>query len=153
MLGNLEIFHYGLVVEDIDAAMDALGSRFELTWAPVQETPVHVHTGDGENLTENLRFTYSVQGPPNLELIQSTERKLWSPGPTGHLHHVGAYDDDFTGALERFQSNGSVLEFGGGHGEQPKGFAYFLVPGGARVEIIDGGRRALFDEWLAGGQY
>jgi len=153
MLGKLEIFHYGLVVEDIDAAMDSLGRHLELTWAPLQEIPVHVRTGSGENVTENLRFTYSAQGPPNLELIESMERRLWSPGPTGHLHHVGAYDDDFAGALERFTSDGSVLEFGGGRGDDPQGFAYFLVPGGARIEIIDGTRRAAFDEWLAGGRF
>lgn len=152
-LGNLNVFHFGIVVEDIHASMTELGERFDLTWAPLVEAPIDVRTAEGERVTEHLKFTYSSQGPPNIELVESRERRLWTPTPDGMIHHVGAYDDDFAGAVARNTATGASLEFGGGHAEQPVGYAYFRVPGGMRVELIDGARRANFEAWFAGGEF
>ena len=44
------------------------------------------------------------------------------------------------------------LEFGGGDGPVPVGFAYYTAPGGIRVELVDATRKADFDLWWSGGE-
>jgi hypothetical protein len=60
---------------------------------------------------------------------------------------VGAFADDVTIP----PGPGMSLEFGGGHGEKPAGFAYYVSAAGMRVELVDGSRREQFQEWFAGG--
>ena len=151
MLGNLDVFHVGLVVEDLDASMRELGRRLELTWAPVQQRRQRVRTGAGEVIDEHIRWTYSVQGTPHLELVESQERRLWQPGPPGQLHHIGVFADDFAAASRGYAESGAAVEFGGGDGDEPAGFVYHQLPGGLRLELVDGRRREHFRAWMAGG--
>ncbi len=153
MLGSLDIYHFGIVVEDIEVAMEDLGERLELTWAPLQRRRQTVITGDGQEVSEQIAFTYSVQGTPHLELIDSEERRLWSPGPAGQLHHLGVFVDDIPAESARLSSQGARLEFGGGDRRAPAGFAYHLLPGGLRLEIVEESRRAQFAAWMAGGAF
>ena len=66
-------FHVGALVRDIDQAAadfaEILGLRFE----PVRSAPLV--SG------EVMRFCYSLQGPPYLELVQMAETSvgLWAP--------------------------------------------------------------------------
>ena len=150
-LGTLDVYHVGSVVEDLDAAMRSLGATLGLTWAPVQVRAQAVRNAAGEVVSERIRFTYSVEGTPHLELIESTERSVWRPGPVGALHHVGAFADDVAAASRRLAASGAALEFGGGRGAEPAGFAYHLIPGGLRVELVEARRRDEFVRWMAGG--
>ena len=50
-------YHVTMVVDDVKAAMADMTRLFGLQWAPLQ--------GDG-------LFTYSLQGPPYLELLKRT---------------------------------------------------------------------------------
>ena len=151
-LGTLDVFHVGVVVEDLDDAMRALGGTLDLTWAPVQEREQVVRTGDGELRSDQIRFTYSVEGVPHLELIESATRRVWQPGPPGQLHHVGVFADDVAASSRRLAADGAPLEFGGGDADDPAGFAYHLVPGGLRVELVEAARREQFARWMAGGR-
>jgi hypothetical protein len=153
VLGNLDIYHFGIVVEDIEAAMRDLGERLELTWAPLQRRRQTVCTGDAQKASEQIAFTYSVQGTPHLELIESEERRFWVPGPAGQLHHLGVFADDVPAESARLAAEGSPLQFGGGDGPKPAGFAYHLLAGGLRLEIVEEGRRAQFAAWMAGGSF
>jgi Glyoxalase/Bleomycin resistance protein/Dioxygenase superfamily len=148
VLGKLDVFHVGVVVDDLDAAMTAMGANLGIRWAPVQERTQTVRRGDGEVRREAIRFTYSVDGPPHLELIDSASDALWATTPPGCLHHVGAFADDVTLA----PGPGMTLEFGGGDGPEPVGFAYYTAPGGIRVELVDAGRKADFERWWSGGE-
>ena len=147
MLGKLDVFHVGLVVADIELAMKAIGENLGIAWAPVQNRTQRVRTGAGEVREEPIVFTYSSDGPPHVELIQSTPESVWQVTPEGCLHHIGAFADDVTVA----PGPGISLEFGGGRGEKPAGFAYYVSAGGFRVELVDGSRREQFQEWFAGG--
>ena len=150
MLGTLDVFHFGVVVPDIEMAMAEFGRRFSLTWAPLQERDQKATTGGGEQVSEHIRFTYSVQGTPHLELVQSTDARLWRAG-VGELHHIGVFADDLVAESARLAAEGSPLDFCGGHTGQPVGFAYHLVPGDLRLEVVDGTRREQFARWMAGG--
>lgn len=152
-LGNLEVHHVGTVVEHLETAMEIATRDLGVSWAPVQEGAPRVRTADGEVLAEDIRFTYSVQGTPHLELIESPDGRLWRPGPPGTLHHLGAFVEDLAAESARLVAGGMGLEFGGGAREQPEGFAYFLAPAGIRIELLDAQRRPDFERWLGGGDF
>lgn len=145
MLGKLDVFHVGLVVPDMDLAMKTIGENLGIGWAPVQQSTQPVRTGAGEVREESIVFTYSSEGPPHVELIQSTAGSVWEVTPAGCLHHIGAFVDDVTVAPP-----GMSLEFGGGRRERAAAFAYYTAPGGLRVELVDGSRREQFEAWFAG---
>jgi len=147
MLGKLDVFHVGLVTADLELSMKTIGENLGIAWAPVQQRTQRVRTGAGEARDEPIIFTYSSDGPPHVELIQSTPGSVWEVTPAGCLHHVGAFADDVTVP----PGPGMTLEFGGGHGEKPVGFAYYLSAAGFRVELVDGSRRDQFKAWFAGG--
>lgn len=150
-LGNLDVFHLGTVVPSLETAMDAIGRDLGVSWAPVQERDQRVRTGSGEVLVEHIRFTYSREGIPHLELIESREQRAWRVCDGGALHHAGAFVDDVAAESARLVAAGVPLEFGGGAREQPAGFAYHLAAGGIRFELVDGSRRADFMRWFDGG--
>jgi hypothetical protein len=147
MLGKLDVFHVGLVVPDLELAMTTIGENLGIAWAPVQQRTQPVRTGAGEARDEPIIFTYSSDGPPHVELIQSTPGSLWEVTPTGCLHHIGAFAEDVTVP----PGPGMSLEFGGGNGEKPAGFTYWISPAGMRVELVDGSRREQFQAWFSGG--
>jgi Glyoxalase/Bleomycin resistance protein/Dioxygenase superfamily len=146
VLGKLDVFHVGLVVSDIEDAMRRIGENLAVAWAPVQQRTQPVRTGAGVVREEPIVFTYSSDGPPHVELIQSTPGSVWTLTPAGCLHHIGAFVDDVT-----VPPLGMTLEFGGGRGEKPAGFAYYTAPAGIRVELVDGSRREQFEAWFGGG--
>jgi hypothetical protein len=148
VLGTLEVFHVGVVVEDIDDAMATIGANLGIRWAPVLARGQAVRTGGGETRIEELRFTYSADGPPHVELIEAWPGSVWGAPQPHVLHHIGAFSDD----IATPPGEGLLLEFGGGHDEAPSGFAYYTAPGGIRVELVDASRRADFDRWFAGGE-
>jgi Glyoxalase/Bleomycin resistance protein/Dioxygenase superfamily len=146
MLGKLDVFHVGLVVADIELAMKTIGENLGIGWASVQQRTQPVRTGAGEVREEPIVFTYSSDGPPHVELIQSTPGSVWEVTPEGCLHHIGAFVEDVT-----VTPTGMSLEFGGGRRETPAGFAYYVSDAGFRVELVDGSRRGQFDAWFSGG--
>jgi catechol 2,3-dioxygenase-like lactoylglutathione lyase family enzyme len=85
-------YHISLVVEDVAAAMDDLSKLLGLTWAPIQGGDI---------------FTYSLQGPPYLELVK--RRDGTNCDKTG-LHHIGVWVDDMRSESERMEAQGSPLE-------------------------------------------
>jgi hypothetical protein len=146
MLGNLDVFHVGLSVPDLEVAMREIGRNLGISWAPRQERVQKVTTGSGETRDEHILFTYSSDGPPHVELIQPEPDSLWGLTPAGGLHHIGAFADDVTVP----PGEGLELEFGGGHGAVPVGFAYYSSPSGIRVELVEASRREQFAAWFAG---
>jgi catechol 2,3-dioxygenase-like lactoylglutathione lyase family enzyme len=149
LLGALDVFHVGVVVVDLDAAMARIGAGLGVDWASVQERSQPLRTAAGACLTEDLRFTYSANGHLHVELIESGPGSVWTPTEPYGLHHIGAFADDIAVA----PGSGMTLEFGGGHGEIPAGFAYYTAPEGIRVELVESARRGEFDRWFSGGSF
>ncbi len=147
MLGKLDVFHVGLVTPDIELAMNTIGTNLGIAWSRVQQRTQEVRTGSGEVRDEPIVFTYSSDGPPQVELIQSLTGSVWEVTPRGCVHHIGAFADDVTVP----PGPGMSMEFGGGHGELPVGFAYYISAHGMRVELVDASRRGQFEEWFGGG--
>lgn len=148
MLGTHEVFHVGRVVEDLGVAMRAIGESLAITWAPVQVRTIAILTGSGEHRDEPIRFTYSADGPPHVELIEPGPGSLWHASADAGLHHIGVFADDVTAP----PGPGMVLEFGGRLDGRLGGFAYYAAADGMRVELVEASRRASFAAWFAGGE-
>ena len=75
---GLPFYHVGLVVPDVHAAMEQYTQTLGLTWATPHESALKVIV-DGEPRVGQLAVTYSLQGPPHLELIQERSGPCGAP--------------------------------------------------------------------------
>jgi catechol 2,3-dioxygenase-like lactoylglutathione lyase family enzyme len=142
-----DLYHTGIVVPDLDAAMARLTALTGYRWiTPLSYTlPFRTATGTRE-LTSTI--VYSVQSP-HLELLQEVPGSPWTAAPGNSVHHLGYFTDNLAetgGLLER---NGFTFEMTADVA-QPSAksdlalFAYFIDAFGTRIEIVD---RALFPDW------
>ncbi len=70
------LFHVGIRVPELEAAMAELGDGLGLTWAEVVEREQTIWTPAGGAGTVTLRFTYSCDGPQHVELLQGEQGDL-----------------------------------------------------------------------------
>ncbi len=149
-MNAFEATHAGMVVENLEEAMQALTTDLGLTWAPVQNREISLWFR-GTDIVTDLGFTYSVQGPPHLELLTAQPGTPWEmPG----MHHVGFWSEDLARDVADGVASGSEMEVTYSSATSgPVGFAYLTTPTGLRVEYVDAARRTAFNEWLAGGSF
>jgi hypothetical protein len=151
--GVQNFFHVGYVVPDLIEAMQRLTASAGLRWAAARTLPVTLRTPAGEMATE-VTLTYSVQGPPHLELIAEQPGTVWGSEHSG-LHHLGYWSGRFTDDVDALTRAGFEFEAGAvdERGALAR-FAYLREPHtGLRVELRDEARRTATEQWLleAGG--
>ena len=143
-------FHVGYVVPDLGEAMQRLTASAGLRWAAARTLPVTLRTPAGEISTE-VNLTYSVQGPPHLELIAEQPGTVWGSEHSG-FHHLGYWSGRFTEDIDALTRAGFEFEAGAvdEHGALTR-FAYLREPHtGLRVELRDEARRPATEQWLRG---
>jgi hypothetical protein len=87
--GQTPYFHVGILVADLEVAIERFSRVLGLRFGPVSDTQTPVA---GETVTvEHIRATYSVDGPPFLELIQASGDGLFSLQNGEGLHHLGIW--------------------------------------------------------------
>jgi len=148
--GIQNYFHVGYVVPDLDEAMERLTVSAGLRWAQTRSLPVRLRTPAGEIATE-VNLTYSVQGPPHLELIAEQPGTIWGSEHSG-LHHLGYWSGRFAEDIDALTRAGFEVEAGAldEHGALTR-FAYLREPDtGLRVELRDEARRPATEQWLRG---
>jgi catechol 2,3-dioxygenase-like lactoylglutathione lyase family enzyme len=101
---GLDMYHVGVVVPDVRAAMERYGEALGFTWSRVGDTTLDVLV-DGRPRQARIAATYSMQGPPYLELIEERSGGVWAVEALG-LQHVGFWVDDLEGAISRFDAAG-----------------------------------------------
>ncbi|MGI9624354.1 MAG: VOC family protein [Acidimicrobiales bacterium] len=147
-------YHFGMVVQDFELALDELGANLGLEWASVQRRVFEVRQPNGI-VEADFRVTYSVTGPPHFEIIEPTPGTIWTFAGGG-VHHLGYWSDDLAGDSKRLTSSGYSWE-GTYHNpdvDGPFGFTYHTLPGTQlRVELVDRARKPAFDTWMAGGEF
>ncbi len=146
--GAQSYFHVGYVVPDLGEAMHRLTASAGLHWAAARTLPVTLRTPAGEISTE-INLTYSVQGPPHLELIAVRPGTIWGSEHLG-FHHLGYWSGRFTQDLDALARAGFEFESGAvdEHGALTR-FAYLREPHtGLRVELRDEARRPAMEQWL-----
>lgn len=159
MLDPSAVFHTGFVVADLERGMEEFAAVFDLTWAPVTRIEMNLRTPAGP-IRPAMGFTYSVQGPHHIELLQEVAGTPWvvasadEPAPLRSAHHVGVWCDDVPGESARLSAAGAelVVTYDTSDG-RVAGFAYHRLPSGQLVELVDASRRPDFDRWFAGGSF
>jgi hypothetical protein len=104
-----ELYHTGIVVRDINAAMkdlaDAVGVRWPVDELPEQRTIVEVWTPKG-SIDVPFRAVYSIDGPVRLELVEAVEGTLWNTAGGGEVHHIGYWSDDIEATAAELEGKG-----------------------------------------------
>ncbi|WP_310777050.1 VOC family protein [Mycobacterium sp. Z3061] len=140
-----DLYHTGIVVPDLDAAMARFTALAGYRWIKPMCFTLPFRTGTGtRELTSN--FVYSEQSP-YLELIQETPGTPWVAAPGNAVHHLGYFADDLAETGKALEDNGFTLEMTADVPGSTLGmFAYYVDASGTRIEIVD---RALFPDFPA----
>lgn len=101
---GLDAYHVGLVVPDVRAAMDQYSEALGFRWSAVGDTTLDVLV-DGRVRQARIAATYSVEGPPHLELVEELSGGVWASGALG-LQHVGLWTDDLDASAQQLERAG-----------------------------------------------
>ena len=91
-LRHADLFHTGIVVDDLVAAKEQLGELLGVTWFE-GGGDVRVITDDGAR-TVRASYALSQEGPHHIEVAQSVDGTVWTATAPGHAHHLGYWVDD-----------------------------------------------------------
>ena len=145
------MYHVGMVVPDLDEAMEDFSRQLGLSWAPLQHRELSLRHR-GSTVDTGLRFSYSREGPVHLELIEAVPGTPWEPA--GSMHHVGFWAEDLVATTRTLEAAGLSLDTTYENpSSDPVGFVYVIGNSGLRIELVNASRRSGFDDWLAGGEF
>lgn len=103
-LRHADLFHTGIVVDDLASAKEEFGRLLGLSWIE-GGGDVPMVLSDGPR-TVKMAYAYSVAGPHHLELLQSVEDTVWTVAGGGHAHHIGYWSDDVEAATALLAAQG-----------------------------------------------
>ena len=152
MFDYQDLYHVGVRVRDLDAAMDELGKGLGLTWATVAHVDQRVWLPDRGATTIELDFTYSCEGPQHVELLKGEPGSIWDGTDWPGVHHMGAWVDDVAATTEQLVALGWTLEIAQVRPDDGYGaFSYVRAPTGFLLEPVAVAMRPAFERWWAGG--
>jgi hypothetical protein len=129
------LFHTGVVVDDLDAAKDELGRALAVSWRDGGGR-VQLVTDEG---TRVVRTSYALsrEGPHHIELCQSIPGTLWTAAAPGQAHHLGYWVADVASASAQLQELGSTKIATVTVGDDaPPICAYHRTQNGLYVELV-----------------
>jgi hypothetical protein len=145
---GLELYHIGLTVPDVRAAMEQYAAAFGFSWAPLSEG-AHDVIADGERRRAEIAVTYSMQGPPYLELIEERRGSIWGADGFG-LSHVGFWAEDLSAARRALEDSGLAARVhDAGPDGRPARYTYHPFAGGLWIELVHTSFRAQLADWIA----
>lgn len=147
-----DLFHVGVLVPDIEAAMAEMARSHGVTWASVQDRPMNIWLPDQGEVTYQLALTYSCEGPVHIELMQGEEGSPWHTANHRGPHHFGVWVDDVGAETDRLVADGWTIELAAAPPDQRYGrFTYLRSPAGVLVEPLNRSSKPRFEAWWAGG--
>lgn len=138
-----DLFHTGVVVRDIHAAIAAYHA-LGVTFTEVRDITIDVVV-DGEHNTEHMLAAYTKQGPPHVELIQELDGDIWGPDAL-NLNHLGYWAEDVEAAAKALEQAGFRLRIT--PPASPPRIAYLSGPGSVWIELCGPGVRTMLAQWL-----
>jgi Glyoxalase/Bleomycin resistance protein/Dioxygenase superfamily len=140
-----DLYHTGIVVPDLDAAMARLTALAGYRWiTPLSYTLPFRTATETRELSSTI--VYSVQSP-HLELVQEVPGTPWTAAPGNAVHHLGYFTDNLTETARALERDGFTFEMTADVPRQELAlFAYYVDAVGTRIEIVD---RALFPDFAA----
>lgn len=145
------LFHTGIVVDDLEEAMDRYSTSLGLQWSKVRHISGTVCAAGGLLPRETL-VTYSVEGPHHLELIEHRDDTAYRGLPgNARVHHTGYWVGDLPQAIRRLEAAGWTCRLHSHVGGDLSGWAYLQDPvGGLYAELVDDARRTALEFWSSG---
>jgi hypothetical protein len=108
IIKSSDLFHTGIVVDDIDAAKREYTELAGVTWGFQGEMDMPVWLPGGPT-TVSFCFAYTAEGPHRLELVRQLPGTLWTVTGAGQVHHVGYWCDDVGNASVELARRGLPL--------------------------------------------
>jgi hypothetical protein len=136
VLQPVDLFHTGIVVDDLTAAKEEFGSLLGITWIEGGgEVPMLLD--DGPRLVR-MAYAYSSVGPHHLELLQSVEGTVWTVPNGGHAHHVGYWSDDVAETSASLSARGlpRVVNIGTFEEDEFPAGVYHQADNGLYLEVL-----------------
>ncbi|MCX7283257.1 MAG: VOC family protein [Novosphingobium sp.] len=143
------IFHHGLIVDDIEAAMAGVAQATPTQWAPVRAfDPLPVWSPAGGRGEARLRVAYARQGAVRMELVEA------QPGsPYDHLRgidpsHIGVWVDDLGSAVDELVGQGWEIVMAGASPKHRFGsMAYLARAGSPVIELVGRELQPMMEAW------
>jgi hypothetical protein len=131
-----DLYHSGIVVDDIEATMEWFTNLAGYTWTDVISVELQVLTPAGE-ITVPMKMVYSGTDP-RLELIQSAPDTVWTPADSG-VHHLGYWSDDVESDLAALESAGMTFDVKAYDPDESGQllWAYAKGPSTPRIELVN----------------
>ena len=150
--GMHDLYHTGLVVNDLQEAMRTMTAAVGAQWAEPVHATLPVRTPHGIVERESW-VTFSTGEPHHIELIEAVWGGVWVPDDGGpRLHHLGFWVDDLQAESARLEGLGLPLRVTGVGGEGAISFAYHDAGQGALfLELNSRSKRTQLYEWLERG--
>lgn len=151
MIDYQQLFHVGVRVPDLAAAMDQLGASLDVTWSEPRENRAQALWTPEHGLQQlHLKYTYSAEGPQHIELLEGPVGSFWDGRADSGAHHLGIWVDAVTAETDRLIAGG--WEIVGAHRDPGDGqgygvFSYVKPPSGLIVELVDRAALPQFQLW------
>ena len=145
---GLDFYHIGLTVPDVRAAMEQYSTALGFTWARMHESSFEVMV-DGERRQAQIAVTYSIQGPPYLELVQERRGSIWGADGLA-LTHVGFWAEDLSASRRALEESGLAARVRDADRDgRPARFSYHPFAGGLWIELVHTSFKEQLADWIA----
>lgn len=150
---GLQVTHFALLVPDMGRAVALYSELFEIPFCERHVAPFARVDHYGISGPADVPMTYSMHGPPYVEILEATGDGLWSPQRGLGMHHVGGFATDFEATVARYEARGLRRDatVWAGSGEPIIAFFAPGEPGDARVEVLSPLLRPSWTAWVSGG--
>jgi hypothetical protein len=149
-------FHIGILVNDINEARVRFGDAFKITWTDVALVTTDDWEIDrGNGILNDLKISYSQEGPFHIELIEAQGNGLYNPAQGEGFHHLGLWESDPKGRTKELAAMGlNPIETQ--YTPQREILVSYFDPEklfGIVLELVDQGRRPMMESWFNGGPF
>ena len=132
--------HVGIVVPELEPALEALSSTFNLEWLPGAGTGADLQMQGPGRDPGPVRIVAALStGYPRIEVIQAVPDTPWALEGSGFkLHHIALWTDSIADDRRRLIGQCPVVIEGVGRdGTVPKTFTYQLLENGLIFELLE----------------
>lgn len=151
MIDFRNIYHTGVIVEDLEAAQRFYTESMGVVWAPIHiYNPLTLWTPEQGMQEITLRVSYSREGPLHIELIEAVPGTFYDPATIADLKHIGVFMDNVGDEVERMTALGWTVIAARDTPEKRYGhMAYLLAPEGKMVvELVSTKIKPMLLAWF-----
>jgi hypothetical protein len=146
-------FHIGILVDDLDKAIERFSNVLEVNFLP--PTVIHIDQLQESDRKSNcdLRLTFSAE-TPHYELLEAQGDGIFGLHHGVGLHHIGVWEPDCESRLQRMTHHHRLEEEAIAYTADRRISVAYLKPEGlygTRIELCDEADRASVEKWIAAG--